>query len=768
MMVILSAGSASFSQTVTIRGRLLEKDTERKISSAVLTLNPGNRSTTSDVNGEFQIYSTTGKKQLSTQALGYRSLTVEFTAKSDTVINLYLQVLPFELSEVTVTGEQVKNVRVTQQGNLVVTPAAMHEIPKLFSEPDLLKSFQLLPGVIAGKDGSSDIYVRGSSTGQNIILANGCYFYLPGHFLGMISPIDLDFLESSELYKDYFPADLGGGAGSVISLRFKEPKSDTLHAQLRLGMLSSGVTAEKYVPKWNLSISGGVKRANYKVYYPYLKKIVSDDIIKFLPRRDYKFNDTFLKLSHTDEKLGTINYLFFRNYDKGRQGNELSNLSGDTILFNLDIISNNWMSQVHSIEWLPPVRNRLRWKIDLNYNRLSTGREAYHQTEKRFEAKLFDIVQTTYSTIPTVNIVGTTVTASGNNDNFFWTAGFSGRLRDFAPNITTAQTSYDKDVLHEFGERIKVAEPAVFFSSTYNVYPKLQLDAGLRLSGAFQKNSAYLIPEPRVRLSYNPEGVFSPHITYVRLSQFDHSVEGTSAGLRSMLWIPVSKEFRPEVTSVISAGLQGQIKNNFVWTLDAYYKTIDGMLDYKSGASFVYDTTFTELLDVIRGKAYGIEAGIIKTTGRFTGTMSYTYSRSKQQWGAPEGIIWIPANADRMHNLSLAVRYHLNSGTSFGLNWVYTSGPPATIYMHETTYGKFFNTKNNIRYFDYHRMDISLRHQIYKEKYSVFLDFDVYNVYNHNNTFYFKEVYDWYTKRNYFKSISLFPIMPTFTVTVKY
>jgi hypothetical protein len=88
--------------------------------------------------------------------------------------------------------------------------------------------------------------------------------------------------------------------------------------------------------------------------------------------------------------------------------------------------------------------------------------------------------------------------------------------------------------------------------------------------------------------------------------------------------------------------------------------------------------------------------------------------------------------------------------------------------MHETTYGKFFNTKNNIRYFDYHRMDISLRHQIYKEKYSVFLDFDVYNVYNHNNTFYFKEVYDWYTKRNYFKSISLFPIMPTFTVTVKY
>ena len=767
-VIIFSAGSAALGQTVSVRGKLFDKESGRAISNGAITINPGNRSTITDMNGEYLLNCSPGIKQLSTQILGYRQLTIEFSAKSDTVINLYVQVLPFELDEVTVTGEQVKNVRITQHGNLVVTPAAMHETPKLFSEPDLLKSLQLMPGVITGKEGSSDIYVRGGSAGQNIILSNGCYFFLPGHFLGMISPIDLDFLENSELFKDYFPAELGGGASSVISLRFKEPETDTLHAQLRLGMLSSGITAEKQVPELNLNIAAGLKHSNYWLYYPFLNRILSEDVVKYLPHSAYKFFDGFLKVSHSSEKLGTINYLFFGNYDKGKQENETSGLTGDTILFNLDRLSNDWKSQIHALEWEPPVKNKLKWKFDLNYNRLSIRREAFHQTEKRVSAILFDVIQTAYAFSPTVNILGYSATVSGNSDKFSWSAGLSGRLRNFSPNITVNHVSWQKDVEHSFGEGVKVAEPAAFFSSTYHISRKLQLDAGLRVSGAFLKDAHFIIPEPRVRLSYNPGGAVSPHITYVRLSQFDHSVEGTNAGLRSMLWIPVSKEFKPEVTDVISAGFQGQIKEHYVWSIDAYYKKIDGMLDYKSGASFVYDTTFAEILDVIEGWAYGLETGIIKTTGKLTGTMSYTYSRSKQEWSGPQGLIWIPANSDRPHNFNLAMRYHLNDATSFGLNWVYASGLPATIYMHETSYGKYYNTKNNIRYFDYHRMDISLRQRIIKRKYSMFIDLDLFNVYNHNNTFYFKEVFDWYNNVSYFKSISLFPIMPTLTVTIRY
>lgn len=768
LLILLSGLSAVLSQTIKITGRLVNIESSEIISNVALTLNPGNLSASTNFRGEYAFSCTTGTKQMSVKVLGFKPVTIEFTAVSDTIIDIYIEVLPVELKEVTVTGEQIKNVRITQQGNIVVTAAAMKETPRIFSEPDLLKSLQILPGVVAGKEGSSDIYVRGGGAGQNIILANGCYFFLPSHFLGMLSPIDLDFLDNAQLYKDYFPAELGGGASSVISLQFKEPRSDSIHAQLRLGMLSSGFTVELPVKELKLNVTAGLKRGNYGVYAPLQKKFVPEEIWEFLPSDDYAFYDGYLNVKHSSEKLGKITYLFFGNYDRGNQENEISSKSADTVLFYLDRLTTGWNSMVHAFHWEPPSKKAIRWKFDLNYNRLSINREIFRQTEKRFAPVLLDVIKTSYSFSPTVNVIGSSLTVSGEYEKFGWSAGISDKIRIFSPNIISSNSSFTKETKHIFGETAKVFEPSVFLSSTYHISDKLLLDAGLRMSGVFTKDVSCVIPEPRVRLSYNPEGKISPHVNYVRLSQFDHSVEGTNAGLRSMLWLPVSKEFGPEISDVISAGLQGQIKKQFIWTLDAYYKRISGMLDYKSGASFVYDTTFVELLDVIEGKAYGLEAGIIKNSGKITGSFSYTYSRSKQQWGAPQGLIWIPSYADRPHNLSLALKYHLKTRTRFGLNWVFQSGSPATIYMHETSYGKFFNTKNNIRYFDYHRMDLSVRQVIYKKRFTISIDADIYNVYNHKNTFYFKEVYDWIENRYYFKNISIFPIMPSLTVLIKY
>ncbi|NMB53021.1 MAG: hypothetical protein GX999_11880, partial [Bacteroidales bacterium] len=106
--------------------------------------------------------------------------------------------------------------------------------------------------------------------------------------------------------------------------------------------------------------------------------------------------------------------------------------------------------------------------------------------------------------------------------------------------------------------------------------------------------------------------------------------------------------------------------------------------------------------------------------------------------------------------------------TSLGLNFVYHSGTPATVYMHETSYGEFFETKNNIRYYDYHRLDISFRHIIYKRNFSIFIDADIYNVYNRKNTFYLKKTWIEEKKRYFYKNISLFPVMPSITLTINF
>ncbi|MFH0841155.1 MAG: TonB-dependent receptor [Bacteroidota bacterium] len=760
--------SAVTAQQLKISGRVTDKE-GRSVAGAALFLEPDGKQTISGNSGEYDIGSAPGNKQLTARALGYRSESVRFELISDTVIDFYLKLSPVELGEVVITGDSARNVVITQRGSYVVTPAAIRETPRLFSEPDLLKSVQMLPGVVSGKEGTSDLYVRGGGAGQNVVMANGCYFFLPGHLLGIVSPYDLDFLESAELYKDYFPASLGNGASSVISLDFKKVHSDSLGLQFRAGLLSSGLILESPLRKINWELAAGIKAGNYFIYAPILKKIVSEETGDFLPPNRYSFFDGFLRLSHSSSRHGDITFLFFGNYDNGKEENRFESQSGDTLVKYTDGISTGWNNMVHSVQWVPPVNGSLKWKLNLNYNRISTGRKIYSSTEELlYGTEKTGSSETLLSFYPTVDNIATLISFNLSKEKISIDAGISDRFRYFTQNNYSLNTIDDNTTRINFGEDDIVNETALFISTTVLPVEKLKIDAGIRLTGIIKKDIVFFIPEPRLRISFNDGELISPHINYVKLSQSDHSVEGSNAGLRSMLWLPVYKEFGPEISDVFSAGFQGNTKDNLTWTIDGYYKNISGMVDFMPGASFIIDTSFVDMLDRVRGKAWGVETGLIKSKGKITGSVSYTYSRSKREWGSPEGMIWIPSGADRPHNFNISMKYYFKPSTSFGLNWVYRSGAPATIYMHETSYGEFFETKNNIRYFDYHRLDISFRQIIYKRRFSIFIDADIYNLYNRKNTFYFRKTWDEAEQIYYFKNISLFPVMPSLTVTIKF
>jgi len=756
-------------QNIKITGKLYNKNEGIIISDGAIFLDPDKKGTITNHDGEYSFTTTPGTKQISVRLLGYKTAIVKFDLNNDTIINIYIPISPIELGEVRIIADSLKNVEITSRGSYVITPVAIRETPKQFSEPDLLKSIQMLPGVVSGKDGTSEIYVRGGGAGQNVVYANGCYFFLPGHLLGILSPYDLDFLESAELYKDYLPADLGGGASSVISLDFKKPQSDSLAAQIRFGLLSSGLLIESPLRKINWEFTAGIRSGNYFVYAPILKKIVSSDVGAFLPPDKYSFYDGFIRLYHSSPKYGDITYLFFGNYDNGNEENKITSHSGDTLIKHVNGISTGWNNMVHALRWEPPVNRSLKWKLDMNYNRIAIGRKIYTESQKLLIGEeRTGSSQVLLSFYPTVNNVGTLLSLGMVMDKFSLNAGISNRFRYFSQNNYSMNSKDDQSTRIELGTDDIVNEISLFFSSVLFPAEKVRLDAGIRLTDIIAKDKNFIIPEPRLRISYNNGGIVSPHINYVRLSQADHSVEGSNAGLRTMLWLPVYKEFGPEISDVFSGGFQGHIDNNITWTLDVYYKNIKGMVDFKPGASFISDTSYIEMLDRVRGKAYGIETGLIKRKGKITGSISYTYSRSKREWGSPEGIIWIPSVADRPHTFNLSFKYYFKPATTFGLNWVYQSGAPATIYMHETSYGEFFETKNNIRYFGYHRLDLSFRKIIYKRKYSIFIDADIYNLYNRKNTFYFRKTWDEAEQIYYFKNISLFPVMPSLTVTVKY
>src|SRR4030042_6195828 len=135
LIFILFTNLWTTAQTIKIYGKLCDKEENKTVSNGVLFLNPGNLATTSNLNGEYSFITSPGIKQITTRVLGYKPATVSFELKADTTINIYLQVSPYKLSEVTIIGDSIKNVEITQRGSYILTPSALRETPKLFGEP---------------------------------------------------------------------------------------------------------------------------------------------------------------------------------------------------------------------------------------------------------------------------------------------------------------------------------------------------------------------------------------------------------------------------------------------------------------------------------------------------------------------------------------------------------------------------------------------------------------------------------------------------------
>ena len=63
----------------------------------------------------------------------------------------------------------------------------VESIPTILGETDLIKAFQLMPGVRGGSEGSSGLFVRGGSADQTLILLDGATVYNASHFFGLFS-----------------------------------------------------------------------------------------------------------------------------------------------------------------------------------------------------------------------------------------------------------------------------------------------------------------------------------------------------------------------------------------------------------------------------------------------------------------------------------------------------------------------------------------------------------------------------------------------------
>jgi hypothetical protein len=141
-----------------------------------------------------------------------------------------------------------------------------------------------------------------------------------------------------------------------------------------------------------------------------------------------------------------------------------------------------------------------------------------------------------------------------------------------------------------------------------------------------------------------------------------------------------------------------------------------------------------------KGRAYGLELYLKKNTGRLTGWISYTLSKTQR---LVEGINynnWYNAKFDRPHNLVLVGSYKLNDKWQLGGTFTYITGTPTTLPSGKAVAGGYtypiIDGRNNSRVSDYHRLDVSATLQEHKRKYyQGEWVFSIYNLYARRNAF---------------------------------
>ncbi|MDJ0364460.1 TonB-dependent receptor [Hymenobacter sp. H14-R3] len=691
-----------------------------------------------------------------------------------------------ELAGVEVVGDRQAaddhGPRSTRMGTINIPIAQIKSLPKFMGETDVLKVLQLLPGVQSGGEGSSGLYVRGGSPDQNLILLDGTPVYNAAHLFGFFSVFNADALNNVELIKGGFPARYGGRLSSVLDISMKEGNAQQLHGEGAIGLIASRITLEGPIKKDVASFIVSARRT-------YLD-VVAQPLIKWQLRQEgqagslgYYFYDLNAKLNW---KVGSRDRLYlsaYRGYDKFSAN--LRSTTEDPTDYRRSANSLGWGNLTGALRWNHVVNDQLfmnthltysQYQFDIDqsrqYTHLGQGQPATDINALNYLSNIKDwSLKTDFDYVPSpahyLRFGGQLIRhafrpgAVVQNDN--------------TDGVTSAAAS---------GSRTQGTESAVYVEDDVHLTPRLKVNAGLRLSSFYVDSKLYPSLEPRLAARYMLTDEWALKAAYARTTQYIHLLTNSGIGLPTDLWVPATAAVRPQVAHQFGLGAARTLHRGgeeFELSLEAYYKPMQNLVEYREGASFLNTTDgdWQSKITSGRGWAYGAELFLQKKTGRTTGWLGYTLAWSNRQFGELNQGRIFPYKYDRRHDVSLVVIHHFSPTLTLSGTWVYGTGNATTLSSgrYQLGSGQIFDDygdRNSYRMAAYHRFDLDLSKTKKKRWGEIVNSLSIYNVYSRNNPYYI-----YYeagsispngvvNKQARYKQVSLFPIIPSVSKAFKF
>lgn len=768
LLALLCVMQTSFTcaQRVTISGYVSDSASGEKLLNAGVFDARTLAGTVSNAYGYYSLTLPADTVVLSISYVGYVPDIRLLKLSRDTVLNITLK-RATALSEVVIHANRSESLAERSSMSTMEIPVSqIRALPAFLGEVDVLKALQLLPGVQGGTEGTSGLYIRGGSPDQNLILLDGVPVYNATHLFGFFSVFNADAINTVTLIKGGFPARYGGRLSGVVDIRMKEGNMQSFHGEGSVGLVASRLTLEGPIKKNKSSFLVSARRTYLDLIARPIIKATQDGQVS-----GYYFYDLSAK----------VNYLFSQ---KDRL--YLSTYSGrDKAYFNdsFQYDDNTYETDKNGLSW-GNTTAVLRW------NHIP-GNRMFSNLTATYTAYSFDIYSNTYlNDNSTVTRSTGLEYYSGIRDwslredldimpsaNHYIKAGAGVTFHTFMPGATEfAQETggVSEGEISLATQNIHATEFDVYAEDDWTVSKKIKINYGLHASAFAVQNTFYRSLQPRIALRYLITEDLSVKASFCTMSQYIHLLTNAGIGLPTDLWVPATAEIPPQRAWQPALGL-AWTHAQFECSIEGYYKEMHNVIEYKDGESYLYngESDWQDKVEPGNGLSYGVELFVQKKEGRISGWAGYTLAWSNRIFPTINLGNEFPFKYDRRHEVDIALIWKLSDHIGLSGDWTFASGLPVTIptakytgLFGETLY--YYEGRNAYRMEPYHRLDLNI--SLHKEKKHGLRtwNFGVYNAYNRLNPFFIYESYDHETHENYYKQVSLFPIIPYVSFDFKF
>ncbi|MBK9388774.1 MAG: TonB-dependent receptor [Bacteroidetes bacterium] len=761
-------------QQIRISGSVKDKLSGENLIGANIVEQGTIHGISSDYNGYFSIAVNAGSS-LQISYLGYKNYLTAFDLKKDTIINVFLSPDTEQLDEVIVSASRTPRFNIA-----TINYQQMTQIPSIGGKPDVIKSLQLMPGISYQNEGSSLMLVRGGDPGQNLYLFDNVPLIYVNHLGGFMSVFNPDIINNIDVYKGGFPARYGGKLSSVVDITQREGNNSGLKGSLGIGITDASFTLE-----------GPLKIEN-STFIITGRKTMIDPLMAFASSLSggsnyivsYGFHDINGKFTWKPDNKNSFSLNVYQGDDYLNYWSRSGTNSGEK--YRLSNVWGNWLvsARLNSI-----VSPKLYASNKISFTR--------YRLKESMKYTLTNAADTSKLRIRYISAVQDLSYRSDWKYNALknWTMDFGlhTSLLRFSPNdsyISTRTTQQTSDISNSL-------ETALYTDNKITFLRNSTATLGLRFVNYITNDYMRFSLEPRININLSVAKNHVLNASYMRVSQFSHLAFTTGSIMNNEVWIPAGKKVPAAKSDQYTFGWNGDYRNDmFSSEINLYYKNMSDLSTFREGyTNLMGDETWaTKIESGGKGESVGAEFLVRKNSGKWTGFVSYSRTRTTRQYpNINNGVKYI-FDYNRPNSLSLNISYKLNEKLSFNLLWVYQTGLPFTpaigryyvpslennfegnsYYYEALIYGE----RNSSEMRDYHRLDIGLSYSTLtkKRKNKAIWNFSVYNVYNRHNPVYYYynsnntgEIFlsEWggeYAPLSLYQ-LSLFPIIPTLSYKV--